>query len=318
MRLQNAIWYFKVNSYQEFTVKPVSKTSAQTRAQALVDTHVHVFDPARFPYAEGRRYTPGSADLVALETHLAGLEATAVVLVQPSVYGTDNRCLLDALSRLGPRGRGIACLDVAATAANDLKTVHAAGVRGMRLNFAVEHEDDAGRATQALRKAAALVRLDGWCVQVHCTPRLLPALEVVLDEFQVPVVLDHFAVIRAATSLNDPSMSALKQLLSTGRVYVKASAFYRASSHPAYEDLEPLLRELIAVRSDRVVWGSDWPHTGSLAERTPEGIEPFQRADLPATLDLVARCVPSAAVLHAVVAGNAARLYGFDHLLEST
>lgn len=283
-----------------------------------MDTHVHVFDPARYPYAEVRRYTPGPADLAALERHLAGLEAAAVVLVQPSVYGVDNQCLLHALARLGSRGRGIACVDVGATTANDFGKLDAAGVRGLRLNFAVEHEDNVGRAEQALREAAALVRLDGWCVQMHCASRLLPALEAALDEFQVPVVLDHFAGIRASTPLDDPSMSAVRRLLSTGRVYVKASAFYRASAHPTYDDLEPLLRELIAVRPDRILWGSDWPHTGGASARTPEGIEPFQRADVPATLDLVARCAPSAAVLHAVVAGNAARLYGFDHLLEST
>ncbi len=75
------------------------------------DCHVHVFEPDRFPYIPSRRYTPGQAsvdDLLALQ-HALGL--SRVVLVQPSVYGADHACLLDALRRLGPRAKGVGVID---------------------------------------------------------------------------------------------------------------------------------------------------------------------------------------------------------------
>jgi predicted TIM-barrel fold metal-dependent hydrolase len=301
-------------------VSPVTSTSTTPRAagcvRAPLDAHVHVFDPARFPYVATRRYTPGCAVLDALIRHLDAVQCHGVVLVQPSVYGDDHGCLLDALARLGPRARGIAAFAPQCMAPQKLDALHAAGVRGIRLNFAVENDDDRSRARLALLAAASLVHREGWCVQVHGSPALLSTVEATLDTFQVPLVLDHFAGIRASTPLDDADVGTLCRLLATGRVYVKLSAFYRASSHPAYEDLEPLLRLLIACRPDRLVWGSDWPHTGGGSDRNPSHIEPFRRVDLAASIDLIARCTPDEAVLHAVLIGNATRLYGFTPLLE--
>jgi predicted TIM-barrel fold metal-dependent hydrolase len=175
-----------------------------------VDTHVHVFDPAHFPYAPERSYTPGPAPLEALQARHASLRIDRAVLVQPSVYGTDNACMLDAIARAGQaRCRGIAVVDPARVMRAQLQALDGAGVRGIRLNLEVRHETDPGRTRAQLEAAAAAVDLPGWCVQLHCAATLLPALQRCLHAFRVPVVLDHFAGLRAADARGGGALRTL-------------------------------------------------------------------------------------------------------------
>lgn len=291
----------------------------------LIDTHVHVFDPARFPYGAARSYTPPAATVDALRAHLstlAQLGKAGVVLVQPSVYGHDNACLLEAITQLGiDCARGIAVVDLARSTPEQLLALDAGGVRGIRLNLAVRHETDANRARLELASAAALVKLPGWCVQVHCAAELLPVVARSLDAFHVPLVLDHFAGLKALNADGQAgALSCLLDLLDSGRVYVKLSAFYRASSDvPHHADLAPLAHRLMAARPDRLLWGSDWPHTGggnASAARDPSRIEPFREVDLAASLAALRRWAPDTASLKQVLVVNAARLYGFASATE--
>jgi predicted TIM-barrel fold metal-dependent hydrolase len=285
----------------------------------VTDTHVHVFDPARFAYARERSYTPGEATLAHLSEQRQRLGVCRTVLVQPSVYGTDNACLLDALSSLGSaRARGIAVADLQRVTRSALAAWDRLGVRGLRLNLEVRHESDPEQVRAQLRQAAALVDIKGWCVQVHCASPLLPVVEEVLPAFRVPVVLDHFAGLRAADAAADsPGLRVLLRLLDSdarGRVYVKLSAFYRASTQaPHYADLAPLAQALIAARPDRLLWGSDWPHTGGGGvRRDARAIEPFRTVDLAASLAALQSWCPDAAVLRRILADNPAELYGFS------
>lgn len=288
----------------------------------LTDTHVHVFDPARFAYACGRTYTPGAATVAQLRAHCQRLHVRRTVLVQPSVYGADNACLLEALSALGPaHARGIAVADLQHVTRDSLMAWHGLGVRGLRLNLEVRHEADPERVRTQLREAAAAVDLDGWCVQIHCASPLLPVIEEVLPAFRVPLVLDHFAGLRAADAAADsPELQALLRLLGSGRVYVKLSAFYRASAQaPHHADLAPLARVLIATRADRLLWGSDWPHTGGGgSRRDPAAIEPFRTVDLAASLAGFRSWCPDAAVLRRILVDNPDELYGFSAPASAT
>jgi predicted TIM-barrel fold metal-dependent hydrolase len=280
-----------------------------------VDTHVHVFDPLRFPYVPERGYTPGPAPLEALQARHASLQIDRAVLVQPSVYGTDNACMLDAIARAGQaRCRGIAVVDPARVMRAQLQALDAAGVRGIRLNLEVRHETDPGRTRAQLEAAAAAVDLPGWCVQLHCAAALLPVLQKGLYAFRVPVVLDHFAGLRAPDARGSGALHTLRELLDTGAVYLKLSAFYRASDDaPGYADLAPLARALIEARADRLLWGSDWPHTGGGAPpRDPGRIEPFRDVDLAASLAALRDWTgDDAALLQRLLVHNPARLYGF-------
>lgn len=277
------------------------------------DTHLHVFEPAVFPYAAQRSYTPGAASFEDMVAMHGALGIQRCVLVQPSVYGVDNRCLLSTVARAGQDPcRAIAVVDLDRVTAAELEALHAGGVRGIRLNLAVRHEADLQRAREQFLQAARVITRPDWCVQVHCSGDLLGVLADVLDAFRVPVVLDHFAGLRPSTAHDGhPALRALLQLLASGRVYVKLSADYRASeTAEPHDDLAPLARRLIALHPDRLLWGSDWPHTGG-ANRNPAVIEPFRTVNLPGALDRLRAWCDGAAVFEQILVHNPAHLYGF-------
>lgn len=236
------------------------------------------------------------------------------VLVQPSVYGSDNRCMLRAVERAGRKNcRAIAVVDLDRVTPQALDELDAGGVRGIRLNLAVRHEKDLQRASNQFLQAARVITRPGWCVQVHASGDLLPTLAACLEAFRVPVVLDHFAGMRPSTAHDEhPALHALMQMLDTGRVYVKLSAAYRASetSEP-HDDLAPLTRRLIARYPQRLLWGSDWPHTGG-ANRNPAVVEAFRSVDLPTALARLLDWCGDSAVFNQILLHNPARLYGFD------
>lgn len=284
------------------------------------DTHLHVFDPVAFPYATPRSYTPGEATFEDMVTMHKTLGIQRSVLVQPSVYGHDNRCLLSAVARAGQAScRAIAVVDLNRVTRAELDDLHSAGVRGIRLNLAVRHEADLQRARDQFLQAAHNITRPDWCVQVHCSGDLLGVLGDALSVFQVPVVLDHFAGLHPSTAHDaHPAMQALNTLLASGHVFVKLSADYRASeTAEPHDDLAPLALRLIDQHADRLLWGSDWPHTGG-ANRNPAVIEPFRTVDLPAALARLRAWCGDESVFEQILVHNPARLYGFDADPSST
>lgn len=286
----------------------------------VVDTHVHVFDPARFPYAAARAYTPDTADVAALRGFLAHCGAGQVVIVQPSVYGTDNRCLLAAIGALGQDvARGVAVVDLDTVTPDDIEALHQGGVRAVRLNLKLQSGAELARSRERLSQAARVITRAGWHVQVHAEAAILPLLAEVQPAFAVPLVLDHFAGLgaghgRIATTAADPSARSLAQLLATGAVYVKLSAPYRVSRQaPAHGDLQALAQDLMALRPDRLLWGSDWPHTGGDGQQRgdPNAIEPFRTVDVPAALQALRDWCADPAVAVQILTSNAQHLYGF-------
>lgn len=277
------------------------------------DTHVHVFDPDRFPYAADRRYTPGPATVADLRAQCARLGVDRVVLVQPSPYGADNACLLDALAQLGPTARAIAVIDPAAATDSQLADLAGAGVVGVRVNLEAQGEHRARAAVDAL--SATLDRVAGHdlMVQLYVDIALLVDLAPLVAAAPVPVVFDHFAGARAAGCSSQAGFAELLELLSTGPAWVKLSAPYRASSDPGYADLAPLTAALLAVNPARLVWASDWPHTGggaARAARRSTDIEPFRSIDNATIIeDLAAVCGPDHT--QRVLVDNPATLYRF-------
>jgi predicted TIM-barrel fold metal-dependent hydrolase len=293
----------------------VSAWAGQIPAGAT-DSHVHVFDPARFPYDTARDYTPGVADLDALENLRTRLGISRLVLVQPSVYGTDNSCLLDALQRLTPRvARAIAVIDPATITDDDLHTLQRLGVVGVRVNLNVKGRGDAAPAVRALSQTLARVTPFGLIAQIYVDLALLDALSETIGAATVPVLLDHFAGAQAQLGLNQPGFASLHRLLATGKVWIKLSAPYRAShQEPDYPDLTPTARELIRNKPDRMVWASDWPHTGSGAQRAGRrstDVEPFRVVDDAHVLELLAYWAGNEATYRRILVDNPQRLYGF-------
>jgi predicted TIM-barrel fold metal-dependent hydrolase len=274
------------------------------------DCHVHVFDPAHFPYANERVYTPPMAPLDDLRDLQSALRFDRVVIVQPSVYGTDNSCTLDAISRLGTRARGVAVIDKS-TSAGALDAMAAAGIRGVRLNFETAGESNPDAIRRGLAAVAEQVRSRNWHVQFNTS---LPVIEALRDDFAVlpfPVVIDHFARAKAALGPSQPGFDALLGLVKSGRAYVKISAAYRMSEKaPDFPDAPPIAQALVAANPDRIVWGSNWPHPGRGVTRTD--IAPPYPNDDGLLLNQLPKWVPDAATRKKILVDNPARLYGFE------
>ena len=278
------------------------------------DCHVHVFEPARFPYWSGRGYTPPPATAPELLALQHALHMDRVVIVTPSVYGTDNAATLDGMRQLGPqRARGVAVIDEATSPAQ-LDAMARAGIRGVRVNL--EQAGVFDPAASAKRLDAAVRQIAGrpWHLQIYARLSVLAALKDQLAALPVPVVLDHFAGARAALGPQQPGFDAVLDLVRAGKAYVKISGAYRASDKaPDYPDVAPLARALVAANPDRLVWGSDWPHPDAAAVpgRKPTDTAPALPIDDGRVLNLLAGWAPDPAIRARILVENPARLYGF-------
>jgi len=277
------------------------------------DAHVHVFGPGgEYPLASDHAYTPGAAsaqDLLAMH-HQLGIVRR--VIVHPSVYGSDMRCSLDAAAPLPESTRLVAVID-SATADEELVRMHEAGVRGVRINLHTHGVFDAREAARQLLWTQERVRGFGWHLQLFASVGVVVRLAAEIDRLDLPLVLDHWGKVDAARGPGDPECVALMRLLETRPIWVKLSAPERISQHPDFDDVPPLLAELVRRAPDRLVWGSDWPHTALLrASRSREAIEPFRPVDDGAALNRLSDWLGDASLLAAVLAGNPARLYGFE------
>ncbi|NML14028.1 amidohydrolase family protein [Azohydromonas caseinilytica] len=228
------------------------------------DCHVHVFDIAA-PVQPGH-YVPAHRPLHEIEARAAGHGIRHLVLVQPSVYGSDNSVMLRALQASAGRHRGVAVVEPDVSDAT-LDELHAAGVRGIRFNLVspVGHQGDAG---DALRSLAPRLRRRGWHVQWYARAGHLAGLATLQREMDLPFVLDHLAGLHAALPAEDPAWAAAAAL-AEGGAWIKLSGWYRLQSVEPYPALWPAIERAAALFGDRCVWGSDWPHTSFAPDALP-------------------------------------------------
>ena len=278
------------------------------------DCHVHVHgDSARFPMFAGRVYTPPPAlpeELAALHKAL-GIQR--VVIVTPSIYGTDNSATLYGMKFRGNDARGVAVIDEKTTEA-ELDAMQRAGIRGIRLNLATAGISDPAIGRQRFQAAVARMRSRGWHIQMNTTLPMIAAIRDLVADAPVPVVFDHFGGAQAALGVTQPGFADLIALVKSGKAYVKISAAYRSSNRsPAYADVIPLAQALISANVERVLWGTDWPHPNPVPP--PGGkatdVTPFLQIDDAAILNLLAIWAPDAAVRRQILGTNPVRLYGF-------
>ena len=283
--------------------------------QGACDCHVHVFgDPQKYPFFAGRTYTPDAATAEELKPVLDALHMDRVIVVQPSVYGTDNRCAADAVRFFGNRARGVAVVD-ANTPDAEIDRLAQAGFRGTRINLAQAGVNDPAAAAKAFQTAAARAKAHGWHVQIYTSPRVILALKPALIDSPVPVVFDHFGGAKADAGLDQPGFSTLVDLVKSGKAYVKISgaADSVSTKAPDYSDVTPFAKALVAANTDRVLWGSSWPHPGSGGQpnRKPTDLSPNGNTDDGLVLNLLPAWVPDAATRRKILVDNPARLYGF-------
>ena len=266
-----------------------------------------------FPFASTRTYTPPPASVEDLRRLHDALHIDRVVIVHPSVYGTDNSCTLDALRRFGSRARAVAVIDESTPDAA-LKELRAAGVRGIRVNLGTAGITDPAACAAASGAAVTRAAPLGWHVQVYTQPSVILAVEDYVRRVSVPIVFDHFGGAQTSDGSAQPGFDTLVDLVRSGSAYVKISAPYRSSKQaPDYADVAPFAKALISANADRVLWGTDWPHpdSGPVPGRKLADTAPFYRIDDGRVLGQLAVWAPDAGVRRKILVDNPARLYGF-------
>lgn len=263
------------------------------------DCHAHIFGPQdRYPLLPKTHFVPHVNLLPDYLRHLRNLGCARGVLVQPSVYGTDNSLIVEALQSKGFDLRAVAVV-AADISDGELEKLHAAGFRGIRINTA--------SATPGLKladapKLAARIKPLGWHLQFFVNLREMPQMEAELARLPIDIVIDHFARILTADGLDAPPYQALLRLLRRDNCWAKLMGpYFISDALPHYPDIAPFARGMIEAAPDRIVWGSDWPHP-SAREKMPDD------GDL---ADMLVEWAPDDAQRKKILVDNPRRLYGF-------
>jgi predicted TIM-barrel fold metal-dependent hydrolase len=240
------------------------------------DAHVHVFDAAA--PARAGHYQPVHRPLADIEALAATHGIGHLVLVQPSVYGTDNRVLLEALKDGGGRHRGVAVVESGITD-EELDALHTAGVRGVRFNR-VSPAGHRGDVEGDLLDLAPRLRERGWHVQWYAPAEALAEVARLQVRSGLCFVLDHLAGLHAGLDARSPAWDAARALADNG-AWIKLSGWYRLDASAPYIALQPNIERAVALFGPRCVWGSDWPHTSFTPGESPayeSTLAPLQRS----------------------------------------
>lgn len=261
------------------------------------DCHMHIYD-SRFPAAANAVLLPPDARVDDYRIVQKRLGTTRNVVVQPSTYGTDNRCTLDALAAFGATARAVAVVDTAVTD-DELKRMAALGVRGIRFNLV-----QAGATTiDMLEPLSKRVNDLGWHVQIHMKGDQIAQIGDLLQRLPSPIVFDHIARIPPEAGTDHPAFGIVRRLLDKGRSWVKLSGAYQDSKvgAPSYADVSVIAKAFVKAAPERMVWASDWPHP---TERT-------SKPDDAVLFDLLADWAPEEATRNRILVRNPEALYGF-------
>jgi len=271
------------------------------------DAHFHVFGPReRYPFGSDLRYTPPLAPLGQYLKLSGRLGLARCVFVQPSAYGRDNRCMLDAMREVGPANcRGIVDIDEHAPDA-ELARLAALGVRGVRINLSPVKPFESGFAPKLMPRIARLAARCaeiGWQLDFLTPGWLTGELMPTLRKLRVDFTLAHFGMFQAKEGVEQPGFRQLLELVRLGerRCWVKLTGVYRMSAAPNFADVAPMARALIQSAPDRLIWGSDYPHL-SFADKVGS-------VDL---WNLLGKWAPDEATRTQILVDNPQRLFGFS------
>ncbi len=268
------------------------------------DCHAHICGPqATYGYIPERIYSPPDALLPAYRHLLSTLGCSRAVLVQPSFHGTDNRAMLAAMAQAGDAFRGVAVLADDASE-REIAALHAAGVRGARLNIVDVKTGKGELPLDRIARLADRIKPFGWHIELLMHVDEFPELDRMLAPLPVDCVFGHLGYVRAEKGVEAAGFQALLRLMRAGRAWVKLTGPYRISAGPLpHADTHAFAHALVEAAPDRLVWGSDWPHVK--AEWT---IPMPNDGDL---ADLLTLWVADADTCRRVLVDNPARLYGF-------
>jgi D-galactarolactone isomerase len=264
------------------------------------DCHHHIYDP-RFAFNPKAVLKPPYATVTDYRALQKKLGTSRNVMVQPSTYGTDNRCLLDVLAQMGENARAVCVVNSQVTDA-ELKALHAAGTRGVRVQFGLGNPVGADEVVPLARRIAAL----GWHIQTNMAPEQLVAMEAQLLALPVPVIVDHLG---RAVDAKGPQYVTVRKLLDSGHGWVKLSGayLYGGGIPPDYAGASEAAKGYLKAAPERCVWGSDWPHPDATKK-----LNPVAMPDDVILLNLLAEWAPDAKLRHRILVENPEKFYGFD------
>jgi D-galactarolactone isomerase len=261
------------------------------------DTHMHIYEP-KYPKAPTAAFDAPNAPLSAYIKVRERLGIGRSVIVQPSTYGKDNRCTLEAMQALGASARGVAVVDQTVSDA-ELERLTKLGIRGIRFHML----PGGALPWEILDTMAARVGAFGWHVQLQLDGRTLPDREAQIRRLTGTLVVDHVGKFLEPVPVDDPAFRVLQRLVENGRTWVKLSAPYEVSKvgPPNYDDVGKLAKVLVKAAPERMLWATNWPHP------TP-GVPVPDDAWM---LDMLLDWVPDEATRLKVLVDNPAQLYGF-------
>lgn len=262
------------------------------------DCHIHIYDPAMPLAPTAASAGPAWADADAYSLVQRRLGLTRAIVVQPTAYGTDNRCTVAAIAALGRNStRGIAVIqpDIADA---ELLALDAAGICGVRFQML----PGGALPWEALAPVAARIAPLGWHIQLQMDGRLLADREAMLARLPVPLVIDHVGKFLEPVPVAHPGFQAILRLLDGGRTWFKLAAAYEVSKAgpPLYADVGALAKAAVKAAPDRMIWASNWPHVS--VQELPDDA---------ALLDLLLDWAPDAMVRQRILVDNPTALYRF-------
>lgn len=268
-----------------------------------IDSHAHIFGtPDTYAFSPARGYTPPEATLETyLQVHqaLGGIERA--VLTQPSVYGVDNTCMLDAVEQMGDKFKAIVAVDASVTDAQ-LEAFHQRGARGARVNL-VDKGGNPFDGPVAVRKFTERIKELGWHLEVLIHVHEFPDLRETMNAMAVDVSFGHLGYMKTDVGIEHPGFQEFLDLLKDGNTWVKLTGTYRITTAKVtpYLDVNPFARALIQANEDRIVWGTDWPHPWVAGVMPNDG----------ALMDHLSDWAPDDSVRKKILVSNPETLYGF-------
>lgn len=235
------------------------------RYEGACDCHIHVFED-KYPLVATATFKPPHAPAADYREVQRVLGLQRVVVVQPTGYGHDNTCTLEAMKQLGPDARGIAVIhhDIAQ---DELVRLHEAGIRGVRFMML----PGGVLPWSALEPTARRIAPLGWNINLQLDGHELAAHETTLGALPCKLVIDHLGKFLSPVTQDSPGFQALRRLLRRGNSWVKLSAPYESSKSgpPAYDDVRWIPELLARQYPERCLWASNWPHPN--IKPMPEG-----------------------------------------------
>lgn len=266
------------------------------------DCHHHIYDPVRFAYqpTDVRNQPPSTVDCYRMLQKRLGTSRN--VIIQPSAYGTDNRCTLDALQQMGKENtRAVAVIDDSISQ-EELWRMNELGVCGIRFNINCGDSDDLNLIERLAERIAPMK----WSICFWMDPDLTVRMEHFLRSLPCEIIFDHRGHIPAKKGADHPAVHVISRMLKENKAWVKLSGLYHDSNCENYEDTIAIGKIYVEANLDRLLWGTDWPHPSCYSGRTP----------VPNDADLLDALMVQAGTednFRKILVDNPARLFGFDN-----